>query len=116
MPSFPASETFSHPLWSNNWRDSVPSGVFMRALRCALVSVLVVCLISVCTVSLVLAAGPSVDSAAPPILPKQFAGWQIQDAAQTSKDASAADPTNAALLKEYGFTDFEAATYKSDDG
>ena len=29
---------------------------------------------------------------------------------------AAADPTNAALLKEYGFTDFEAATYKSDDG
>ena len=53
---------------------------------------------------------------APPILPKQFAGWQIQGAAQASKDAAAADPTNAALLKEYGFTDFEAATYKSDDG
>jgi len=53
---------------------------------------------------------------APPILPKQFAGWQIQGASQASKDAGAADPTNAALLKEYGFTDFEAATYKSDDG
>lgn len=26
-----------------------------------------------------------------------------------------ADPTNAALLKEYGFTDFESANYKSDD-
>ena len=37
-------------------------------------------------------------------------------AAQASKDATAADPTNAALLKEYGFTDFEAAAYKSDDG
>src|SRR5580692_11178135 len=61
-------------------------------------------------------AAPGAVSPAPPILPKQFAGWQIQDAAQTSKDASAADPTNAALLKEYGFTDFEAATYKSDDG
>ncbi len=53
---------------------------------------------------------------APPILPKQFAGWQIQGASQASKEAAAADPTNAALLKEYGFTDFEAATYKSDDG
>ncbi|MGA8646468.1 MAG: DUF6599 family protein, partial [Candidatus Sulfotelmatobacter sp.] len=48
--------------------------------------------------------------------PEQFAGWQIQGAAQASKDATAADPTNAALLKEYGFTDFEGATYKSDDG
>jgi hypothetical protein len=52
----------------------------------------------------------------PPILPKQFAGWQIEGAAQASKDAAAADPTNAALLKEYGFTDCEAATYKSEDG
>lgn len=62
------------------------------------------------------AAGPGTDSAAPPILPKQFAGWQIQGTPQASKDADAADPSNAALLKEYGFTDFEAATYKSDDG
>ena len=52
----------------------------------------------------------------PPILPKQFAAWQMQGTPQTSKDASAADPANAALLKEYGFTDFESATYKSDDG
>ena len=62
------------------------------------------------------ATGPNVDSASPPILPRQFAGWQIQGAAQASKDAAAADPTNAALLKEYGFTGVEAATYKSDDG
>lgn len=61
-------------------------------------------------------AAPASDSPAPPILPKQFAGWQIQGAPQASKDASTADPTNAALLKEYGFTDFEAANYKSDDG
>jgi hypothetical protein len=94
----------------------VPSGVFMRAFRCAFVSALIVCLIGVCTINVGFAAGPDAGSAAPPILPKQFAGWQIQDAAQTSKDASAADPTNAALLKEYGFTDFEGATYKSDDG
>jgi hypothetical protein len=62
------------------------------------------------------AASPAADSPAPPILPKQFAGWQIQGAAQASKDAAAADPTNAALLKEYGFTDVESASYKSDDG
>jgi hypothetical protein len=62
------------------------------------------------------ASGQSSNSAAPPILPKQFAGWEIQGAAQASKDPAAADPTNAALLKEYGFTDFESATYKSDDG
>jgi hypothetical protein len=53
---------------------------------------------------------------APTILPKRFAGWQIQGSVQSSKDAAAADPTNAALLKEYGFIHFESATYKSDDG
>jgi hypothetical protein len=61
----------------------------------------------------VFAAAP--DSAAP-ILPDQFAGWQKQGASQPSKNASVADPTNAALLKEYGFKDFESAIYKSDDG
>lgn len=35
---------------------------------------------------------------------------------QTGKDASVADPANAALLKEYGFTDVESAKYFSDDG
>ena len=63
-----------------------------------------------------LAASPVADSTAPPILPKEFAGWQLQGAPQASKDPAAADITNAPLLKEYGFTDFEAATYKSDDG
>lgn len=60
-------------------------------------------------------AGTS-PAAAPPILPKQFAGWQMEGAPHLSGDAAAADPTNAALLKEYGFTDFASATYKSDDG
>lgn len=54
--------------------------------------------------------------ASPPILPRQFAGWQMQGQAKASKDAAVADPTNAALLKEYGFIDFESADYKSDDG
>jgi hypothetical protein len=62
------------------------------------------------------AGNPATSSPVPPILPKQFAGWQIGGASQASKEAAAADPTNAALLKEYGFTDCEAATYKSDDG
>src|SRR6202167_3014689 len=88
----------------------------MRASRSALVLAAGVCLVAGCSLSVVFAAGPGAHSPPPPILPKQFAGWQMQDAAQTSKDASAADPTNAALLKEYGFTDFESATYKSDDG
>lgn len=50
------------------------------------------------------------------ILPPQFAGWQISGAPKASKDPVAADSANAALLKEYGFTDFESATYTRDDG
>jgi hypothetical protein len=51
-----------------------------------------------------------------PILPAQFAVWQMQGNPQVSKDASVADPANAALLKEYGFTDVESAKYSSEDG
>jgi hypothetical protein len=61
------------------------------------------------------------DPAASPvaaILPTQFAGWEIPGAAKikTSRDPAAADPVNAALLKEYGFTDFASATYIRKDG
>jgi hypothetical protein len=51
-----------------------------------------------------------------PILPQQFGGWQISGSAQASKDPAVADSVNAALLKEYGFTDFESGTYTRDDG
>jgi hypothetical protein len=60
-------------------------------------------------------AAPAASSPAP-ILPTRFAGWQIQGAPRASKEAAVADPTNAALLKEYGFTDVESASYRSDDG
>jgi len=86
------------------------TGPSMRSLKFLLLAI-VAGLVGVCR-----AANPAVVSAAPPILPKQFAGWQIEGAAQAGKDAAGADPTNAALLQEYGFTDFEAATYKSEDG
>src|SRR4051794_31549819 len=55
----------------------------------------------------------SVSSA---ILPPQFAGWHISGASRTSKDPAVADSVNAALLKEYGLTDFESGTYTRDDG
>jgi hypothetical protein len=87
----------------------VLSGASMRVSGSAVVFALVVCLASTG-----FAAGG--ESPPPPILPKQFAGWQIQDAPAASKDAAAADPANAALLKEYGFTDVETATYNRDDG
>lgn len=50
------------------------------------------------------------------ILPKSFAGWEMQGAAKTSTDPAAADPTNAALFKEYRFTDLETSTYTREDG
>src|SRR5947208_1991731 len=56
------------------------------------------------------------QAAATPLLPKQFAGWQQSGTPHTSKDPSTADPVNATLLKEYGFTDFESASYIRDDG
>lgn len=52
----------------------------------------------------------------PPILPQEFAGWQMQGHAQTSSDPGAADPTNAAILKEYGFTDVASSTFTREDG
>lgn len=52
----------------------------------------------------------------PAILPKQFGGWEMQDTVQSSTDPASADPTNAAVLKEYRFTDGASATYKRDDG
>jgi len=51
-----------------------------------------------------------------PILPQQFAGWQISGPPRTSTDPAVADPVNADVLKEYGFSDFESATYSRDDG
>ncbi|MGA9041974.1 MAG: DUF6599 family protein [Terriglobales bacterium] len=53
---------------------------------------------------------------APSILPKEFSGWQAGASLQASQDPGVADPTNSALLKEYGFTDVELATYSRDDG
>ena len=61
-------------------------------------------------------AAAAADTPAPPILPQQFAGWQSQGAAQISQNAFSADPTNATVLKEYGFTDFASSTYTRDDG
>jgi len=50
------------------------------------------------------------------ILPPQFGGWHISGASRVSKDPAVADSVNAALLKEYGLTDFESGTYTRDDG
>jgi hypothetical protein len=51
-----------------------------------------------------------------PLLPEQFGGWTMQGSPQVSRDPAAADGANAALLKEYGFTDFAGAHYAREDG
>jgi hypothetical protein len=56
------------------------------------------------------------EAASRPILPKEFGGWQMSGHARTSQDPAVADALNAALLKEYGFTDFASASYIRDDG
>ena len=52
----------------------------------------------------------------PAVLPQAFGGWKSIAPVQTSRDPAAADPVDAALLKEYGFTDFAGTTYVRDDG
>ena len=47
----------------------------------------------------------------PGLLPAQFAGWRKVLPSQVSREAAAAEPAHAAVLREFGFTDFEAATY-----
>src|ERR1700751_4310999 len=71
-------------------------------------------------VQLVLAAACFAAGTATPtpasILPQTFGGWHLTAAAQTSSNSESADPTNAALLKEYGFSDFAGGTYSRADG
>ena len=57
-------------------------------------------------------------AAAPPssLLPRIFAGWNLTKSSKPSADPLAADPANAAVLKEYGFIDITTATYTRDDG
>ena len=51
-----------------------------------------------------------------PALPAAFSGWQKDAAtARSGSDPALADPVDAAVLKEYGFTRVELATYKRDD-
>src|ERR1700722_552811 len=51
-----------------------------------------------------------------PVLPKTFGGWNAAGDIKKSSDPAVADPINAEVLKEYGFNDFETASYTRDDG
>src|SRR5215813_13945300 len=50
-----------------------------------------------------------------PILPTDFAGWHQASSPQTSSAPEAADQANAAVLREYGFTEFTVANYTQPD-
>jgi len=57
---------------------------------------------------------PAAAPAPQPFLTPTFAGWQI-GATQVSAAPETADAANVAVLKEYGFTEFESAVYSRDD-
>jgi hypothetical protein len=61
-------------------------------------------------------ATPSTSVSAAPVLPGEFAGWQLKGDVARSDDPAAADGTNAPVLKEYGFHRLEKAAYTRDDG
>lgn len=48
------------------------------------------------------------------LLPESFAGWVAARAPKKVADPAQADPANAAVLSEYGFTDAALASYKRD--
>lgn len=97
-----------------------PSVVFMK-IRPLIVSLLSLAFLSQSTRIFGVSAdvaekGRSSPSHSSIFLPAQFAGWKASSAPTSRKDPEAADPAHGTLLKEYGFTDFEAATYLRDDG
>ncbi len=60
--------------------------------------------------------GSKESAHAPGILPPSFNGWQKSvTGAKTGSDASVANPADSDVLKEYGFSDVELATYTRED-
>jgi hypothetical protein len=62
------------------------------------------------TLALCFSSSFALAANAPAILPGAFAGWEKSES-KGSTDAAIADPANAAILKEYGFSDVESAQY-----
>jgi hypothetical protein len=56
-----------------------------------------------------------VATTVPPLLPADFAGWNLSAPAQESTAPETADAANAAVLKEYGFQQFASAHYANGD-
>ena len=92
----------------------------LRALRSSLSSsVLRVLPASVLLLPLLVSpalAKPANAADAPPsLLPTDFAGWSLSAPVENSAAPEAADAANAAVLKEYGFQQFETAHYANGD-
>lgn len=49
------------------------------------------------------------------LLPAEFSGWRKTVPSRVSTQAEAAEPAHAAVLREFGFTDFEEAVYTRGD-
>jgi hypothetical protein len=97
-------------VWSNN------QGLFRSVLGIMrFPQILRVLAVLVCIAAAAFAANPPATQT-PALLPQAFGGWEIKGSAHTSTDPAAADATNAAVLKEYGFSDRASATYTRDDG
>src|SRR5208337_5650027 len=94
----------SRPAGSLNWEQGC---AFFRMKFSRLLSVILIFLL--CGVAL--AAEPPA-----PVLPGEFAGWQVKGAVARSDDPAVADAANATVLKEYGFQRLEKAAYTRDDG
>jgi hypothetical protein len=106
-------ETFLGAVWSNCASGLLFFGALMSLSRVVGIAALFGLL------GLGFAANPPAEQTSPqaqPILPKAFGGWEMQGAAKSSTDPAAADPTNAAVLKEFRFSDFASSTYMRDDG
>src|SRR5256885_13774607 len=48
------------------------------------------------------------------ILPASFSGWQKKPGSRVLASSVGADASNADVLTEYGFTDFESTIYQKD--
>jgi uncharacterized protein DUF6599 len=108
-------ETFLASLWSNYYQEFSRPGPFMSFSRSVGIVLSLACLLGMAVAANKPAAQtPAAQAAA--ILPQHFGGWQMQGSPQISVDPAAADPTNAAVLKEYRFSDLASCTYTRDDG
>jgi hypothetical protein len=87
------------------------SSLFLAVLSALPASVLLLPLMT--SPALAKTAAPAATT--PPLLPTDFAGWSQTAPPQESTAPEAADPANAAVLKEYGFQQFSTAHYANAD-